>query len=409
MTGQAWLGLGLVLGGGLIGAPIVVLLGLVGLLLEAARGIWVRHGLRDVVYERRLGRDRAVVGDEIPLAVSVWNRKRLPLPWLRADDAASPGTVVRERRLAAAEDGGLALRNTWTLAPFERVTRHFTIAADRRGVFDVGPATLRVGDLFAGAAGTVTTTGSARYVVRPRAVAVRGLGRPPRWGGVERAREGLLENPALFAGVREYQPGDPLRRIHARTSARLGRPVTKRFEPARERDVLIALDLQTVAGPAWQPAYDAEAVESLCVMAASIARALHADGATFGLAAAAWSGSVRPLAYLAPSEARGQLDRVLDLLARLSSHPSAPFEQLLGTLPRLLRPGATVMVLTARDPGPYLATMRRMARLGYGVGLLASGPDAGAHLARARVAGLRARVADLDGDWRTATRLTVAG
>jgi uncharacterized protein (DUF58 family) len=408
VSGQAWLGLGLVLVGGVLGAPVVVLLGLASLLVELVRSIWARRGLRNVVYERRLGRDRAVVGDEIPLAVSAWNRKRLPLAWLRADDEVSPGVVVRERQLEAAE-GGPALRNAWTLAPFERVTRRFTVVADRRGVFGIGPVTLRAGDLFAGVAGTVEQPGTARYLVRPRAVPVHGLGQPPRWGGIERARRGLFENPAFFAGVREYQPGDPLRRIHARTSARLGRPVTKKFEPAREREVLVAVDLQTISGPAWQPTFDEEAVEELCVATASIARALHADGATFGLAAAAYSGSVRPIAYLAPAEAPGQLERVLDLLARLSSHPSAPFEQLLTGLLRVLRPGATVFVLTARDPTPFLATLRRMTRLGYGVVLLGCGADGADHVARARSVGLRGRVAALDGSWRTADRLTVAG
>ena len=409
MSGQAWLGLALVLVGGLLSAPVVVLLGLAGLLVEVVRSVGARRGLRDVVYERRLGRDKAVVGDEIPLAVSAWNRTRLPLAWLRADDQASPGVVLRERELEAAEGGGQALRNAWTLAPFERVTRRFTIVADRRGVFGLGPVTLRAGDLFAGVAGTVEVPGSERYLVRPRAVPVHGLGQPPRWGGIERARRGLFENPALFAGVREYQPGDPLRRIHARTSARLGRPVTKRYEPAREREVLVALDLQTVSGPAWQPSFDEEAVEDLCVAAASIARALHADGAAFGLAAAAYSGSLQPIAYLPPAEAPGQLERVLDLLARLSSHPSRPFEMLLSGLLRRLRPGATVLVLTARDPAPFLPTLRRMSRLGYGVVVLGCGASGAEHAARARSVGLRGRVASLEGGWRTASRLTVVG
>lgn len=394
--------------GGLIGAPVVVVLGVSGLLAEGVRAVWAQRGLRDVVYERRLGRDRAGVGDTIPLTIAVWNRKRLPLAWLRADDAASAAVVIRERRLTAGDEGRNALRNTWTLAPFERVTRHFTIVADRRGVFEIGPATLRGGDLFAGAAASATSGGAARYLVRPRVVPVTGLGEVPRWGGLDRARIGLLDNPALFAGVRDYQPGDPLRKIHARASARLGRPVTKRFEPSREREVLIALDLQTVSGPAWLPGFDEEAVEGLCVAAASIGRRLHVDGAAVGLAAAAYSGSVRPIAYLAPAEAPGQLERLLDLLARLSSHPSGRFEQLLSALPRLLRPGASVLVLTSRDPTPFLPTLRRIAGVGYSVNLLGCGPDGSAHVSRARSAAVPAQVARLDAGWREAASLRIA-
>jgi uncharacterized protein (DUF58 family) len=306
------------------------------------------------------------------------------------------------------EDGQALLRNTWTLAPFERVIRHFTIVAERRGIFSLGPVTVQVADLFAGAAGRMEGTGRDRYLVRPRSVAVRGLVHPPRWGSLAAARQGLIENPALFAGVREYQPGDPLRRIHPRISARLGRPVTKHFEPAREREVLLALDVQTVEGPAWEPAFDEERVEELCMATASIARQLRADDGTFGLAVAAYSGSLRPVAYLAPAQATGQLERVLDLLARLSAFPSAPFEHLLGSLVRVLRPGTTVLVITAREPDAFAPILHRMTRVGYGIEVLTMGPAAATNAARVRRTGLRGRVALLDGHWRTATRLMVS-
>jgi hypothetical protein len=56
---------------------------------------------------------------------------RLPLAWLTADDGASSGVTVRERSLVIGDEGGPVLRNAWTLAPFERVTRHFHIGAER--------------------------------------------------------------------------------------------------------------------------------------------------------------------------------------------------------------------------------------------------------------------------------------
>jgi uncharacterized protein (DUF58 family) len=179
--------------------------------------------------------------------------------------------------------------------------------------------------------------------------------------------------PAAYAGVRDYQPGDPLRKLHHRASARVGRPMTKRYDPAREREVLIALDIQSLDGPAWQPTYDDDLVESLCVTVASLARHLRNDGAAVGVAVAGYSGAPRPVAVLAPSEAAEQLPRILDLLARLSPFPSASFDRLLGTVPRGLRPGTEVVVVTARDPGPYLAAMRRLRSIGFGVTLLAIG------------------------------------
>lgn len=247
-----------------------------------------------------------------------------------------------------------------------------------------------------------------RFIVRPRTVGARDLQRPDRWGGEDRARAGLTEDPARFAGVRPYAPGDPLRRIHPRASARLGRPVTKRFEPSRDREVLIALDVQTVHGPSWDLAFIDEDVESLYVVAASIARSLALERTAFGLAAAAYTGAETRFAHVPISTAPGQAERVLDMLARLSSQPSAPFERLLVIVQKVARPGSTVLVLTARDPAPFMTRLRRIERAGCRVVVVACGANAAADVMTARAAGFAARAVRLDGPWRTAEELQVA-
>ena len=407
MTGQVVAAILLILAGTALDVPIVMALGFFTLVLEMIREVWARYGLRDVTYDRRLATDRTTWGDEIPLTIEVWNRKGLPLAWLRAEDEATDGVVVRERALVEGVQGGV-LRNLWTLAPWERVTRYFHVGAERRGVFILGPVTLAVGDLVARQAATAGRPATTKFLVRPRTVATPELERPERWGGVERVRAGLTEDPARFAGVRPYAPGDPIRRIHQRSSARLGRPVTKRFEPSRDREVLIALDVQTAHGPAWDLSFDDETVEQLFVVAASVARSLAAEHAMFGIAAAGYSGAETRLAHIPVSAASGQAERVLDLLARLSSHASAPFERLLLFVQRVARPGTTVLVLTARDPSPFVAHLRRIERSGSRVVVLACGPKAADDAARARAFGFVARSARLDGPWRTAETLVVA-
>jgi uncharacterized protein (DUF58 family) len=408
MSGQAFAAVLLVLAGAFIGVPIIVVLGVIVLLLETIRAVWARYGLSGVTYERRLDSDRTTWGDEIPMTIEVWNRKRLPLAWLRADDDATFGTVVRERELVDGSRGSGALRNVWTLAPFERVTRTYHVGAERRGVYDLGPVDLAVGDLFARQAAIEERDDRARFIVRPRTVGTSGIERPDQWGGLERAKAGLTEDPSRFAGIRPYAPGDPLRRIHQRASARLGTPVTKRFEPSRDREVLIALDVQTEHGPAWEIAYEPDDVEALYVVAASVARTLATEKAAFGIAAAGFTGAETRFATVPISSSGGQAERVLDLLARLSTHASAPFEKLLALVQRIARPGTTVLVITARDPGPFAGWFRRLEAGGCRVVVLACGHDAVADAGRARSAGFSARAARLNGPWQTASALEVA-
>jgi uncharacterized protein (DUF58 family) len=408
MSGLAFAAVLLVIAGAFLGVPIIVVLGTIVLLLETIRAIWTRYGLLGVTYRRTLDSDRTTWGDEIPMTIEVWNRKRLPLAWLRADDDASFGVVVRERDLVDGSRGSGALRNVWTLAPFERVTRRFHVSGERRGVYDLGPIDLSVGDLFARQAAIEERDHRTWFIVRPRTVGTSGIERPDQWGGLERAKQGLSEDPSRFAGVRPYAPGDPLRRVHQRASARLGTPVTKRFEPSRDREVLIALDVQVRAGPAWEIAFDPDEVEALHVVAASIARALATERAAFGFAAAGFTGAETRFAHVPISSAGGQAERVLDMLARLSSHPSAPFDRLLVLVRRIARPGTTILVVTARNPVPYAAWFRRLELGGCRVVIVACGPEAALDAGRARAVGFAARAARLNGPWQTATSLEVA-
>jgi len=398
----------LIVAGSVLTVPIAILLGTVTLLLEVVHAAWARNGLAGVRYERHLGASRVAFGDDLPLAIEVWNRRRLPLAWLRADDDASPGVEVRELDLVTDEAKPAVLRNAWTLRPYERVVRRFHVSADRRGVHSLGPVELSIGDPFARRAATEERPATDTFLVWPRTIPATELAPTDRWGDLDRAQAGLAEDPSRFAGVRPYAPGDPVRRVHARARARLDRPMLKRFEPSRDREVLIALDVQTSDGPAWDLGLTDDEVESLYVVAGSIVRALARRRVSFGLLAAGYTGAETRIAQVPVSSAPGQAERVLDLLARLSAHASMPFERLLGVTARATRAGTTVLVLTARDPQPFAAALRRLERRGGHVVVIGSGRGATRVAARARSLGFTARRAAMDAHWREAERLLIA-
>jgi uncharacterized protein (DUF58 family) len=328
----------------------------------------------------------------------MWNRKALPLPWVAADDLLTEGLTVRERGSMDRDNemqGRRILHNAWALAWFERVVRHFHLDAVSRGVYEFGPVRVRVRDILGRDAVADELELPATLVVAPRSVAVRRRGTETSPIGERRARQSLFTDPALYGGVRPFQAGDSMRRVHWRASARLGQPVSRRFEPARGREVILAIDVQTIEGPYWDMNWDEAAFEGLCVAAASLARDLLDSGASVGVAAASFTGTPQRMAWLAPQATAGQTSRVGALLARIGPVSSGPFSGLLTWLTRRVAPGATVMVLTARDPGPHLAALRRLARSGYAVELVTFGTDGDAYAAAARQAALSARSASL--------------
>lgn len=406
----SWLGFALVVVGALANTPGLLLVGALLILSSVVRTLWSRYGLRGLRYERRLLRDRAGLGEEVELQVSAWNDKILPLAWLEADDLVSDGLTVRERPTTRSDRQGFSsLRSTWTLAPFERVTTHLHVGSDRRGVYRFGPVRLSVADLFGRDVATRSDELGDTLLIRPRSVPVT-LATPELAPlGERRSRHGIHHDPALYAGVRPYQPTDPRRAVHWRATARVGRPVSKRFEPATSRRTLLALDVQTNEEPYWMMVYDEDLLESLIVAAASLARFILDDGGAVGLAANAWSGAMTRTAFVAPAAGQHQLPLLLDALARLSVFASSPFEVLLSDLSARLSPGTSIVAISGHDPRPGLGVERRLASSGFPVTHVTFGPGREAWADAVRRAGLEARTASLDRGWRDSRTLDLAG
>ncbi len=410
MSGWTIVGLAMVVLGASLGAPGLLLVGGLTLLSRWLTTLWSRYGLDAISYERRLGTRRAVWGDEVALDVEVWNRKVLPVPLLTADDHVTDTLRVAGRPLVASERPGQgALQNSWSLLWYERVVRHLIIDARRRGAFTFGPIRLTVSDLFERGTNSEERELPDELLVRPRTVPVRvpPTARAPL--GAAPTRASLFTDPSRHAGVRRYEPGDPMRRIHWRATARIGEPVSRRYEPVNEHQVVLAVDLQTVPGPYWLMIFDDDQVEALCVAAASLARRMLRTDTACGLLVGAQLAGGRRWAYLPPSAAASQLGRIEDVLARIQPIVSLPFEKLLGVVPRRLTPGGTVLSLSARDPEPYADRLRRLSRTGYAVTHLAFGDDREAHRAAMRAAGIAAHDTALDPGWRDADALVLAG
>jgi uncharacterized protein (DUF58 family) len=381
------------LAGAAASAPGLLLVSAATLLYASLTRLWTRFGVRRVEYRRDLAATRAVAGDSLPVDITIWNRKPLPLPWVAVEDLVTDGLAVRERPQLDRDNevvGRRILFNAWSLAWYERVVRHFHLDELRRGVYDFGPVRVRVRDILGRDAVDEELAMPASLVVSPATLPVRRSGHEVSPIGERRARRSLFVDPALYGGVRPFQPGDTLRRVHWRATARLGTPVSRRYEPARGREVIIAMDVQTLPGPHWEMTWDEAAFEGLCTAAASLARRLLDDGASVGIAAASFTGTPQRFAWLAPQASASQVGRVGALLARIGPISSAPFGGLLTWLTHRLAPGGSVMLLSVRDPRSFLPAARRLARSGYGVELAAAGADGSANAAMARAAGLPA-------------------
>lgn len=123
-----------------------------------------------------------------------------------------------------------------------RSVRHVEVRADRRGVVPVGPVQLHRQDPLGLMHTVVSSQDETELYVRPSMVPVQSLG-----AGSQRDLEGIPSseismNDLAFHALREYVPGDDLRHVHWRSSARAGELVVRQYRESRRSQATIVLD-----------------------------------------------------------------------------------------------------------------------------------------------------------------------
>ncbi|MCB9137619.1 MAG: DUF58 domain-containing protein [Caldilineaceae bacterium] len=323
--------------------------------------LWSRLSLRGVSYERRFSEIRAFRGETIELALTVRNRKPLPLTWLTARDVFPQELPVAEKQLQANPTTNMADFSTfWMPGPYQNVTRRYLVDCVERGFHDYGPVRLETGDPFGFFSRHKLMPQTQRLIVYPQLYTVADLRLPAKNPFGEAQSTGrLFEDPLRTVGIREWQETDSPRRIHWKATARRQTMLSRVYEPSEEQQVMLFLNVATLERH-WH-GYLPELQERTISVAGSLA-ALAADlRLPAGLTAnGALPGSDQPIRLL-PGRGPNHLVRILELLAAVTPFATAPIEQmLLQEAPRMPW-GATLVVVTAIAHDDLLATIVDLA------------------------------------------------
>lgn len=117
----------------------------------------------------------------------------------------------------------------------------FAIPTTARGVLEVGPVSVRRGDPIGLFERTHDRRQAVDLYVHPRTTALDGLSL-----GHLRDLEGLpaqhlARDDVSFHALREYQPGDDLRHVHWKSTARAGKVMVRQYEETRRSHFVVGL------------------------------------------------------------------------------------------------------------------------------------------------------------------------
>jgi uncharacterized protein (DUF58 family) len=322
--------------------------------------LWARRSLAAVAVHRRHD-DRVFLGERFTVKVQVRNTSWLPVLWLRLNDSVpvdlSPSTLCR-----------------WvaSLSPRETRDLSYTLAGRRRGYYRLGPLAMHGGDLLGSATYNHHHRNGDLVIVYPKIVPLRDLGFPSLSpAGTLPSRQRLFEDPTRIRGVRDYVPGDSLKRMDWKTSARAGSLQVRRYEPSMALETAIFLNLNSDDYPLRNRS---TATEMGIEVAASVTTHLVEKRQAVGLVTnghdplhnPGLAGTSPVISALPLRKGREHQMQVLDLLARVertSEGQAVPFLDLLSRKSLALPWGSTVVIITARGDedlfGPLLVLRRR--------------------------------------------------
>jgi uncharacterized protein (DUF58 family) len=205
--------------------------------LEATREVKPAKG--EQIDENTLGL-ALEIGDRVVVKVTIRNTGTLPIPWVLLEDAL-PGRMLDARNPKVKVKGKRALI---TMLPAGgEVVLKYQLDLLTRGYHQIGPLTLESGDLF-GLHRRYRVLALPKFVlVYPKVVSLTGYELASRRPiGDVRMTYRLFEDPTRIAGVRQYQQGDPLSRVHWGATARTGVLHSKIHEPSTLSGITVILD-----------------------------------------------------------------------------------------------------------------------------------------------------------------------
>lgn len=204
------------------------------------------------------------------------------------------------------------------LEPGERRELEFSLRPRRRGRLEFAGLTLGSPDPLGLVKGLTRVRLEARLIALPRRYRLPPLAlsgrRKYQPGGVSlSAASGDTEE---FLALRDYRPGDPLHRLHWKSFARTGKPVTKEFQDEFFERHALVLDTASRRG-------EDEAFEDAVAVAASFVYTLDSQECLLDLLFV--GGEVRT--YTA---GRGQMlpEHLLEVLAGVGPSPEMEFDGL---------------------------------------------------------------------------------
>lgn len=292
--------------------------------------LWKKASLKHLVPTLQIKKDRLFPEEKFQIQATIHNKKWLPLIWLEWIFLSEEGIFLGDET-----EEVYTLRLLWLLW-HQKMSCVLEGKALQRGVYNIGRIKLCSGDGFRFSEIEQIRELNKYIFVYPKLIPVHIADfKPSMIWGTNGKKGGILEDPAMVIGTREYQAGDELRKVNWKASARTGKLQTNVYQPVVTKQLMIYIDVQGFEVEKISDNQDVlqrmaeekkETFEELLSIIASVAVQYKAKGIHTGLISNALDYKGDKAAYILPSS---DLTLFLDQLAKMKQQASTEETRLL--------------------------------------------------------------------------------
>ncbi len=171
--------------------------------------------------------------EPLEIALIVENRSFLPAAYLNVVD--------EQNTFFASEPGNFLIK----LRPGERKILSYSLESQNRGQYTVGPAVIQGSDPLGFFPFRARSAESQTLIVYPEVLPLSLLSSEGLPAGTIRVENPVYEDVTRYRTLREYLPGDSLRRVNWKASAKTGQLFVMDYLPLLHAPVLILLNLNS--------------------------------------------------------------------------------------------------------------------------------------------------------------------
>ena len=201
---------------------LLIVIGVILILFIAEVVYYRRHALDDLYLKVDFSKNVANYGEDIELIEVAENKKKLPLPFIILRFEAPREIKFYDSSIVTASDY-LYREDMLTMKAHSKHTRRIKVKCKKRGYYVFPRVGIRTADLFLIDHYSKEFENHSELVVLPEVIPsdLIEMLMSVTMSDMQ-CRRSILTDPFALAGIREYGPGDPMKSINWKASAKAG-------------------------------------------------------------------------------------------------------------------------------------------------------------------------------------------